>query len=112
MLPELREPSARSQEFIDGAVLDDASAFHEDDAVCRANAGQPMSDDHPGAGCGICGESGGHGRFVLRVERARRLVHEKEGSVFDQRSGYRHTLTLPARQGGAALPDARFPAVR
>lgn len=71
-----------------------------------------MSDDERCALEGEPLERSLNSPFTLVIERARRLVEDDNGWVFQENSGDTQPLLLPTREFDAALADVRVVAVR
>ena len=65
-----------------------------------------MRDDQGRAFACDLGEFGLDDLFGARIERARRLVEDDDGRLFEQRARDRHALLFAAGQFQAALADA------
>ena len=97
---ERRIASARPDQLVVGAVLDQAAAIDGDDAVGKPHRGQPMGNDEnspPFADlCHVLLDD----PLALIIERAGRFVEDQDARIGDQRAGDRDALALAARKAG------------
>ncbi len=106
--PEIIETTARGEQSFDGAVLDDRARVEEQHPVGMPDAGQPVSDDHPGPRPRVRGERVDHGGLVLGVQRAGRLVDQQDRGRLEQRPRDADPLALAAGQRRPGLADHRL----
>ena len=99
--------AAGLDQFVVGAVLDEAAPLDGDDAIRHAHGGQPMRDDEHRSAVGDLRHVLLDDALALVVERARRLVENQDARIGDQGAGDGDALALPAGQAAAALADDR-----
>ena len=85
------------------ALLDNPPRLHHQNAVSLQHRRQPMGDHQRRAPGHHVVERGLNLRFVVRVERRRRLVEQQDRRVLENGARDRQALPLPARQRDAAL---------
>ena len=110
-LPEIEVRPAPGHQLVVGALLDDGAVVDHQDAVAAPGGAQPVRDHDRGPPAqpllqvapdlGL----GGH------VQRAGRLVQDRDRGVADERPRQGQALALPARQGGAVLAQDRVVAL-
>src|SRR5262249_33737116 len=94
-----------------GSVLDQTAAFQGDDAIGRPHCREPVRDDEHGAPLGDGFHVFLNDLLALIVESARRLIEDQNTRVGDECTRDGNTLTLTARETGAALTDDRVVAL-
>src|SRR5918993_3176322 len=91
---EVGVEAAGRQQVAVGAPLDHPAGLEHEDLVGRRDRGQAVGDDQAGpAGQGL-GERPLHGRLVLAVEMAGRLVEDHHRRVLEQHAGDGDALLL------------------
>ena len=95
-----------------GALLDEAAAVEDEDAVGVADRREAVCDDERRAARGQRPQGMQQQRLGAGVDRARRLVEDQDRRVGDVRTDEADDLALALREVGAALPDlGREPAL-
>ena len=100
-----RIAAAAHDQRVVGAVLDQASGFERDDAICRPYSREPVRDDQNRPSFSDVPHVLLNDALALIVEGARRLVEDQNAWIGDQRAGNGDTLALATRKSGAALAD-------
>ena len=78
------------------AFLDDTALVHDNDTVGALDGGQAMGDDQRRATLHQMLKGRLHGCLAFRIERAGRLVEEKNGRVLQNCTGNGDALALAA----------------
>src|SRR5215813_1691782 len=102
---EPRIDGSGTEQSVVTAHLDDLSLLHHHDHVGVANRRQSVSNDDGGAAARQLTEGPHDGIFGLRVQGARRLVHDENRRIFQERASEGDTLALAARKQGTALSN-------
>ena len=105
-LDETREGALCGHQLVVGAGFDDAAVLHHDDAVRVGDGREPVRDDEARATRAQSAHGLGDVLLGLAVERARRLIHDEDRRVAQERSGDRDALLLTAREEAAAVARA------
>src|ERR1043166_2851292 len=109
LAPQLVIRQATAQQRIMRADLCDAPLIDDDDLMRARHKRQPVTDDDDRAAVRDSAEMLLEDRFALGIERARRLVEDKDRRVVNQRAGNRETPALATRPGPRAfLPRCRI----
>ena len=95
------------EEVVGGARLGQAAVVHDQDLVDPPDRGEPVGDHQRRAPAHQREEAGHHLGLALHVERARRLVHEQDRRVLQERAGQVDPLLLPDTQARAPVSDDR-----
>ena len=91
-----------------GVFIARRALIHDHDALQPLDGGEPVRDDDGGAARHQIGEAALDQSFVLGVERACRLVEQKQRRVAQDRARDGDALALSAGQRRAALADDGF----
>src|SRR5258707_51411 len=94
-------------QFIMGAVLDDAAALDGDDAVGPAHRGKPVGDNENGAAFTYPAHIVLDDALTLVVERAGGFVEDQNAGISHQGTGNRDALPLPPRKAAPSFADHR-----
>ena len=78
-----------------------------DDAIGRANRGQPVRDRDDGRGARNVREGRTHRLLGLAVDARRRLVEQQHARATGERARNGHELLLPRGQARAAFAELR-----
>src|SRR3954447_9996887 len=98
LAPEQTVRGAALEELGVRTEVGDLAALEHEDLVGADEAREPVRDDDDGAPRGDTAEGPLHDRLALGIERARRLVEDKDARVAQQRAGDREALPLAARE--------------
>ena len=105
------QPSLPHERFV-GAALRDPAFVHHDDLVGVPHGREPVGDHHDGLLRRELLDGSLELLLVFGIDARGRLVEEDHGSVLQEGTGDRDALLLAARDGGAALPEHGFVALR
>ena len=86
-LEQLRIQAFGGHQVVVAATLDDASRFHDVDAVGAAHAGEAVGDEQGRPPVQQLADVGEQGMFGAGVERRGGLVEDDQGSVPTKRPG-------------------------
>ena len=75
------------EEVVGGAHFGQAAVVHDQDLVDAPDGGEPVGDHQRRAPAHQREEASHDLGFALHVERARRLVHQQDGRVLQERAG-------------------------
>src|SRR5262245_48414998 len=92
-------------EYVVGAVLDQAAALERHDAIHRPHGREPVRYDQNRSTFGDVFHVLLNDTLALIVESARRLVEDQNARIGSEGAGNRDALTLAAREGRAAFAD-------
>ena len=96
------------EEVVGGAHLGQAPVLHDQDLVDTPDRGEPVGDHQRRAPAHQREQAGHDLRLALDVERARRLVHQQDRRVLQERAGQVDPLLLADTQVRAAVADDRL----
>src|SRR6266516_3502306 len=89
------------------SALDNLTGLQQQHHVCARNGLKVMRDHETGPAGHQAIQSLAHFRLALYVEPGHRLVQYQDRGVADKRASDGDALSLPAREGRAALADDR-----
>lgn len=105
-LVHLGEGAARGEQVVESALLGNAAAIKDDDAVRDAGVGQAVADEDGGAAGGEGLEPGVDAVFGAGVHGCGGFVEDQDGCVAVEGTGDGDALPLAAGQVVAAPPGA------
>ena len=85
-------------QYLVGAIFDQAAALERDDAICGAYRGEAVRDDQDRPLLGDLLHVVLNGALALIVEGACCFVEDQDARVGDERAGDGDALTLPTRK--------------
>ena len=93
------------------AATDDATVLDVDDVVGQDDRGSPVRhDDHSRRQIGFA-QAGQDASLDLRVDSARRVIHDQQPWATHERAGQCQPLSLPAGESGTTFADDRVETV-
>src|SRR5207237_7563491 len=111
-LVELAVLGGLREQLVVRAALDNLAAHQDDDPIGAPDGRQAVRDDERRAVGHQPLERLLHQALGLGVERRGGLVEDQDRRVLEQRPGDGETLTLPAREAYAEVPDVGVVAAR